>query len=1353
MTTTVFLSRYACLTIGLLAALPGAAARAESCPPAWTRGFGLPDRFSSVRAMTAFDDGTGPALYLGGYSADPESTLAGGIAKSVPGAPGQWSALSSGMNSSVIALVVFDDGTGPALYAGGWFTTAGGVTANHIAKWNPGEGRWSALGSGMAGAAIPEYTRVDALAVYDDGHGPALYAGGMFTTAGGVPADGIAKWHPGAPGYWSAVGGGLAGTSAAVHALCVFDDGTGPALVAGGWFPTAGGAPANHIAKWDGARWSALGSGMNELVLALTPFDDGTGPALVAGGQFTTAGGVTANCVAKWTPGAPGQWLAMGNGMNGMVSALTVFDDGTGPAVIAGGYFDTAAGVPVNHIAKWNPGTPGQWSALGTGTNCPVEAFTVFDDVAGPALVAGGCFTTAGGVNSVGVARWGCQTSPTDPDGDGIPNESDNCPDQYNPSQADCDTNGTGDACEPGATDCNADGVPDNCDVAAGTSTDCQSNGVPDECDLTGGTSADCNANAIPDECDLAAGTAPDCNTNAIPDSCDLAAGTSADLNTNGIPDECDPETCPPAWTPGFGESGMDGGVHALTVFDDGTGPALYAGGRFTTAGGVPANYVAKWNGMEWSALDTGTDSYVYALTVFDDGNGTALVVGGNFTIAGGVLADGVAKWNPGTPAYWSALGNGMSDYGVVCALTGFDDGTGPALHAGGAFAMGPAPGLLITKWDGAQWLALAGVTTGEVRALAVFDGGATSALCVGGWFAEIGGVPANHIAQWAGTEWSPLGSGMSARVRALAIFDAGHGPALVAGGDFTTAGDVPANHIATWNGASWLPLDGGMNGTVTALTVFDDGTGPALYAGGLFTSAGGVPVSNIAKWDGTNWSALGSGVDGQVSALAVFDEGAGPSLHVGGWFTVAGGMDSVRIARWGCQISAADHDGDGIPNSSDNCPEQYNLDQADCDTNGTGDACEPGATDCNTNGIPDNCDITSGTSLDCNLNARPDECDMIEAGDFDADGDVDLVDYRSFTDCLAGPDATPVPPTPACAAACLAAFDADADGDVDLADFGVFQRQWAGPPGRALLVRARPARDGTLWRTAHNVIRLTFDRSVTAPAPGQILIQALEEGGAFGADLSAGFTFALENDAQGRPRILRISEDGSQLAHRTWIAVRNVGAWSTAADFAVPYVVMMGDVDHNGYVQNADAGAVYAHVSPLPVADDCPWDVDGDGYVKNLDVSAIQPFIAPIPRPPKPSGHGPESRTVEASKSRNAEAGRIVRSLPSRRAHAARVAHPAPPDRALLEEGRLLNQRGQPRQVPEHEKQTGTEDESHHTAPFAADRLVAGAEDQRRERGDERPNHNHDCGDSSEHDASPPGPIGRKPQNRPPRS
>ena len=116
----------------------------------------------------------------------------------------------------------------------------------------------------------------------------------------------------------------------------MFDDGSGPALYAGGQFTTAGGVAANRIAKWNGSSWSPLGSGMNDgygvSVIALTVFDDGSGPALYAGGYFTTAGGVAANYIAKWNGSS---WSALGSGMNGGVVALTAFDDGSGPALYA----------------------------------------------------------------------------------------------------------------------------------------------------------------------------------------------------------------------------------------------------------------------------------------------------------------------------------------------------------------------------------------------------------------------------------------------------------------------------------------------------------------------------------------------------------------------------------------------------------------------------------------------------------------------------------------------------------------------------------------------------------------------------------------------------------------------------------------------------------------------------------------------------------------------------------------------------------------------------------------------------------------------------------------------------------
>ena len=277
-------------------------------------------------------------------------------------------------------------------------------------------------------------------------------------------------------------------------------------------------------------------------------------------------------------------------------------------------------------------------------------------------------------------------------------------------------------------------------------------------------------------------------------------------------------------------ENGMNDGVYALACDSSGN---LYAGGAFTAAGGVSANYIAKWNGTNWSALETGMNSAVSALACDSSGN---LYAGGRFfTTAGEVSANRIAKWNGST---WSALGGGMN-HGVGCLTLDSSEN----LYAGGEFST-------IAKWNGSTWnnlgSGMADPYNVSVYALACdFSGN----LYAGGGFSTAGGVSANNIAKWNGSTWSALGSGINGTVpvSALACDFSGN---LYAGGGFNEAGSLSAaNNIAKWNGSTWNALGSGMSGSsrwVSALACDSSGN---LYAGGRFTSAGGVSANNIAKY------------------------------------------------------------------------------------------------------------------------------------------------------------------------------------------------------------------------------------------------------------------------------------------------------------------------------------------------------------------------------------------------------------------------------------------------------------------------------------------------------------------------
>lgn len=171
-------------------------------------------------------------------------------------------------------------------------------------------------------------------------------------------------------------------------------------------------------------------------------------------------------------------------------------------------------------------------------------------------------------------------------------------------------------------------------------------------------------------------------------------------------------------------------------------------------------------------------------------------------------------------------------------------------------------------------------------------------------------------------------------------------------------------------------------------------------------------------------------------------------------------------------------------------------------------------------------------------------------------------------------------------------------------------------------MVASVPSTGQSLWRTTNNIARLTFSQNITAPLAGQVEIRQMLPNGLFGADLSSGFTITLENDGAAQPRILKIVDNGaSDLIHRNWYAIRNIGGWTTVANFTVQYVVQIGDATNDGQVVNLDASTVNAGIPNFTPADNDRRNIDGDGAILNADVSAVNARI-PSFVVPKPTGH-----------------------------------------------------------------------------------------------------------------------------------
>jgi hypothetical protein len=300
-----------------------------------------------------------------------------------------WHAVGPSLNGDVRAIA-YQDGR---VFAGGTFKDAGGnPNADFLAVWDGSS--WAPF----CNAPGPAFGgNVDALQII----GSTLYVGGEFQNGAGLAAADYllaCDLNTGASRSTVATDGQMSG---AVYALTA--DSAGILYAAGTFTGVAGIAAADYVASYDGGAWHAMGSGAGPgggAVTGITRSLTANGTDVYIGTDASDVADIPqADHVAKWNGSA---WSAMGSnsaGSDGWFPATTFIYGLTtsGSSVYAGGSFQNANGDPTaDEIASFDGSA---WHPVGSNgagegpLNAQVNALTVFKQD----LIAGGLFGNAGG--------------------------------------------------------------------------------------------------------------------------------------------------------------------------------------------------------------------------------------------------------------------------------------------------------------------------------------------------------------------------------------------------------------------------------------------------------------------------------------------------------------------------------------------------------------------------------------------------------------------------------------------------------------------------------------------------------------------------------------------------------------------------------------------------------------------------------------------------------------------------------------------------------------------------------------------------------------------------------------------
>ncbi|MGH7245282.1 MAG: hypothetical protein ACREJD_17865 [Phycisphaerales bacterium] len=339
---------------------------------------------------------------------------------------GQWLSSPAGFDAEIWALTSYQ---GDLVIAGD-FKTAPGIAVKNAARWN---------GATWAGMNADLFITPSSLFV----QGGTLYLGGSFRTPVS-PATGVARWsgtswealpqalptkslfsrvstlgeYQGklvaggnlqvasskndAAFLWDGVNwqsaGAVLGSSNNVTTMAVY---LGDLYIAGPLVQLSADAFAGNVLRYDGTTWKKVGSNGLKLNGSSAAMRVYQGKLIVASQNVLNASSfLPYGPIVSWD-GTTASSVGSTSEIQGNIRAMTEYHGD----LIVGGSFTDAFGVGANGVVRWN-GT--NFAALGQGivgtstSGRRVNCLDVYQDE----LIAGGDFTTAGGMSSPYFARW-----------------------------------------------------------------------------------------------------------------------------------------------------------------------------------------------------------------------------------------------------------------------------------------------------------------------------------------------------------------------------------------------------------------------------------------------------------------------------------------------------------------------------------------------------------------------------------------------------------------------------------------------------------------------------------------------------------------------------------------------------------------------------------------------------------------------------------------------------------------------------------------------------------------------------------------------------------------------------------